>query len=175
MQRHTVDPAVLIRAVGKGHKDYLGWANRMSTEACRPQEGESELQEVERQLAKAPVKSGPRDKLAAVDSEAVIGAGFDGNSLKPIPSSNGKVLPAARPAAAHATAVARRLFSPVFLEAFVLTFLAEWGDRSQARSLPTACDNVAESQGGSWVMLGVIFMLVLFACAVETASRDCLL
>ena len=25
----------------------------------------------------------------------------------------------------------RRLFSPVFLEAFVLTFLAEWGDRSQ--------------------------------------------
>lgn len=110
------------------------------------QEGESELQEVERQLAKAPVKSGPRDKLAAVDSEAVGGAGFDGNSLKPIASSNGKALPAARPAAACATAVARRLFSPVFLEAFVLTFLAEWGDRSQARSLPTACDFVAESQ-----------------------------
>ena len=28
----------------------------------------------------------------------------------------------------------RRIFSPVFLEAFVLTFLAEWGDRSQVKS-----------------------------------------
>jgi len=27
----------------------------------------------------------------------------------------------------------KTLFPPVFLEAFVLTFLAEWGDRSQVR------------------------------------------
>jgi putative Ca2+/H+ antiporter (TMEM165/GDT1 family) len=31
--------------------------------------------------------------------------------------------------------VLRRLFSPVFLEAFVLTFLAEWGDRSQIATI----------------------------------------
>jgi putative Ca2+/H+ antiporter (TMEM165/GDT1 family) len=31
--------------------------------------------------------------------------------------------------------VLRRYFSPVFVEALVLNFLAEWGDRSQVRSL----------------------------------------
>lgn len=93
---------------------------------------------MERQLAKAPAKSGSRDRLAAVDSKALGGSEVGGGNSTSNPSSNGGVPPAARPAAARAAAVARRLFSPVFLEAFVLTFLAEWGDRSQARTLPAS-------------------------------------
>ncbi|KAK9838145.1 hypothetical protein WJX81_003790 [Elliptochloris bilobata] len=98
-------------------------------------EGESELQEVERQLAKGPAKAGSRDKLpaAAVDSEALCGA--NGN---PGSSTNGRVPTAIRPAASRATALARRLLSPVFLEAFILTFLAEWGDRSQIATIGLA-------------------------------------
>lgn len=90
---------------------------------------------MERQLAKAPAKNGSRDKLstAVVDSEALGGAA-NGNAG---PGAGARVPPAARPpAAARAAALARRLLSPVFLEAFVLTFLAEWGDRSQARARP---------------------------------------
>ncbi|KAK9904697.1 hypothetical protein WJX75_000756 [Coccomyxa subellipsoidea] len=44
----------------------------------------------------------------------------------------------------------RRLFSPVFLEAFVLTFLAEWGDRSQIATIGLAAssDVVGVTLGG---------------------------
>jgi len=98
------------------------------------QEGESELQEVERQLAKAPARPGSRDKdkPAAGDSEAAGAPGGPGGA--PAAPANGRAAAAARPAAARASALARRLVSPVLLEAFALTFLAEWGDRSQARA-----------------------------------------
>lgn len=39
----------------------------------------------------------------------------------------------------------RRVLPPILLQAFVLTFLAEWGDRSQAR----ACSNRLYDCGGS--------------------------
>ena len=35
----------------------------------------------------------------------------------------------------RATQLAQMLFSPVFVEAFILTFLAEWGDRSQIATI----------------------------------------
>lgn len=34
----------------------------------------------------------------------------------------------------------RRVFSPIFLEAFTLTFLAEWGDRSQIATIGLAAN-----------------------------------
>jgi putative Ca2+/H+ antiporter (TMEM165/GDT1 family) len=42
-------------------------------------------------------------------------------------STNGQDLPKDK----GSTLFLRRIFSPILLEAFVLTFLAEWGDRSQ--------------------------------------------
>lgn len=37
--------------------------------------------------------------------------------------------------------LAQKLFSPVLMEAFVLTFLAEWGDRSQIATIGAQCDD----------------------------------
>ena len=78
------------------------------------QEGESELEEVERQLAqsnkKPPAVSGSKAPLANGANGAGKGKG-DGWGL-------------------------RRVLPPILLEAFVLTFLAEWGDRSQVCEAP---------------------------------------
>ncbi len=38
--------------------------------------------------------------------------------------------------------VLRRLLSPVFVEAFIMTFLAEWGDRSQITTIVLAAREV---------------------------------
>lgn len=101
---------------------------------------------MERQLAKAPAKNGSRDKLstAAVDSEA-LGSAANGSATG---GAGARVPAAARPPAyARVAALARRLLSPVFLEAFVLTFLAEWGDRSQARTLPVQAPVLLRGHG----------------------------
>ena len=37
--------------------------------------------------------------------------------------------------------VLSRICTPIFLEAFVLTFLAEWGDRSQITTIALAAHN----------------------------------
>ena len=66
------------------------------------QEGESELEEVERELGSKQAKTGGKN---GINGDAGRKAGIIGH--------------------------VKALFPPVFLEAFVLTFLAEWGDRSQ--------------------------------------------
>ena len=82
------------------------------------QEGESEWDEVERELGEQPNGAHTTDK----------GKG-----------------PAKTNARSDAVSTLKSFFHPVLVEAFVLTFLAEWGDRSQvcvALFLPditTAC------------------------------------
>jgi putative Ca2+/H+ antiporter (TMEM165/GDT1 family) len=71
------------------------------------QEGESELEEVERELGSKQAKAGVKN---SINGDAGRKAGIMGRL--------------------------KTLFPPVFLEAFVLTFLAEWGDRSQVTILP---------------------------------------
>ncbi|CAG8784632.1 130_t:CDS:2 [Gigaspora margarita] len=43
------------------------------------------------------------------------------------------------------------LFSPIFVQTFILTFLAEWGDRSQIATIA-----LAAAQNMYWVTLGTI-------------------
>ena len=71
------------------------------------QEGESELEEVERELG---------SKQAKVSGKG----GLNGDTGKK-PGVLGRL---------------KKLLPPIFLEAFVLTFLAEWGDRSQVLPMP---------------------------------------
>lgn len=71
------------------------------------QDGESELDEAEKELqaAEAPADNG-----------------------------DGKAKPRS-----SLSQLAQKLFSPVLVEAFVLTFLAEWGDRSQIATIGANC------------------------------------
>jgi len=82
------------------------------------QEGESELDEVERELG-----------AKAKGSEPVNGRSANGDG-KP------KQL---RKADSSIRRIAQNVLSPVFVEAFVLTFLAEWGDRSQIATIGVTC------------------------------------
>lgn len=92
-------------------------------------EGESELEAVEQELADG---RSSRDRLASYkDRERDEEAPGAGGELK------GKPHGAAR-AAASALAC---LVSPVFINAFVLTFLAEWGDRSQIATIGLAASS----------------------------------
>lgn len=77
--------------------------------ACHwPQGGESELDQVEQELSNSN-SSGSKRSLVGEDGE----------------KKREQAL----------TRVLYMLFSPVFLKAFTLTFLAEWGDRSQIATI----------------------------------------
>ena len=98
------------------------------------QEGESEFEEVERQLGggtaaatngKPPARNGSKG--------ALNGAGAGGGADK-----------------AKWGAGLRGVLPPVLLEAFVLTFLAEWGDRSQVEVFIQACHMCSVSM---WFLL----------------------
>lgn len=40
--------------------------------------------------------------------------------------------------------ITRNIFTPIFVEAFVLTFFAEWGDRSQITTIVLAATKVSD-------------------------------
>mmetsp|Transcript_15570 Transcript_15570/g.44270 ORF Transcript_15570/g.44270 Transcript_15570/m.44270 type:complete len:246 (+) Transcript_15570:168-905(+) len=82
--------------------------------------GESELQEVERELNSHKTSSGNTAEMGGV----LGGKKVQGSMMSTI--SNGLM------------GMARSVFSPVLLEAFTLTFLAEWGDRSQIATIGVA-------------------------------------
>ena len=93
--------------------------------------GESELSEVEKELSAAHSKSSPTGSMEN-------GSLRRGSSPGPSPKLNPVI------------AMLRRVFSPILLEAFTLTFLAEWGDRSQIATigLAAASDVVGVTLGG---------------------------
>ncbi|CAK0783390.1 hypothetical protein CVIRNUC_006589 [Coccomyxa viridis] len=84
-------------------------------------EGESELEEVERELGSKQAKASSK-------------GGLNGDAGKK-PGVLGRL---------------KKLLPPIFLEAFVLTFLAEWGDRSQIATIGLAAstDVVGVTLGG---------------------------
>jgi putative Ca2+/H+ antiporter (TMEM165/GDT1 family) len=92
--------------------------------------GESELQEVERELSAAGHKT-------SSGNTAEMGGVLGGKGSRSLSASLMHVL--------------KSVFSPVLLEAFTLTFLAEWGDRSQIATI-----GVAAASNVPGVMLGGI-------------------
>lgn len=95
---------------------------------------ESELNEVERELG------APGHQTGGVEN----GTRRRGGSPTP-PSSSSP-----QPVLTAVTAFVRSIVSPVLLEAFSLTFLAEWGDRSQIATigLAAASDVAGVTLGG---------------------------
>ncbi len=68
--------------------------------------------------------------------ERELGAKAKGSELVNGRSANGDGKPKQpRKADSSIRRIAQNVLSPVFVEAFVLTFLAEWGDRSQIATI----------------------------------------
>lgn len=97
--------------------------------------GESELSEVERELSAShkPTSSG---------HAAETGNGNHGKRREPTPPPTSQTHPA--------LALIKKVIAPIVLEAFTLTFLAEWGDRSQIATigLAAASNVVGVTLGG---------------------------
>jgi Ca2+/H+ antiporter, TMEM165/GDT1 family len=104
--------------------------------------GESELSEVERELSTAH-KASPPAPGSVVENGGLASGGRrkDRDAATPPPPSSGLDT---------VVSIVRRLVSPILLEAFTLTFLAEWGDRSQIATigLAAASDVVGVTLGG---------------------------
>lgn len=96
--------------------------------AINAQTGESELVEVEKELSHT--KNSPPGSMEN--------------------GARGGVSPTRNSPVNSAVAALRKMFSPVLLEAFTLTFLAEWGDRSQIATigLAASADVVGVTLGG---------------------------
>lgn len=104
--------------------------------------GESELEAVEQELADG---RGSRDRL--VGYKGGVGGGGGGGAGAGVDgvlnggdddSGKGRARGGAAGLLARAAQVAACLVSPVFINAFTLTFLAEWGDRSQIATIGLA-------------------------------------
>ncbi|KAI8463545.1 MAG: hypothetical protein J3K34DRAFT_526921 [Monoraphidium minutum] len=93
-------------------------------DAYHHEEGESELEEVEKELAGG---GGGGDRLVSYTKDGDAERGF---RSAPVRAGLGR--------AARALAC---LVSPIFLNAFTLTFLAEWGDRSQIATIGLAASS----------------------------------
>ena len=101
--------------------------------------GEAELNEVEKELQASHSKNSPTGSIES--------GGARRGGATPAPGSNGS---GGGTQTSAVVATLRKIFSPVLLEAFTLTFLAEWGDRSQIATigLAAASDVVGVTLGG---------------------------
>lgn len=114
---------------------FFAFGLRMLYEAAiNANTGESELSEVEKEL-QAAHKTSPAASLE----------NGSGTTHKRTPGSGSGIL-----SVNPVVGTFRRMVSPVLLEAFTLTFLAEWGDRSQIATigLAAASDVVGVTLGG---------------------------
>ncbi|BGP56167.1 GCR1-dependent translation factor 1 [Rhodotorula sphaerocarpa] len=108
---------------------------------------EEEMREVQKEVAEAEEEVHGRPAGTALDDleegrsmlRSSPGAGEDGGLPTPVSSQR---VPSSRQAKEALNSVsegiknlAQLLFSPIFIQAFVLTFLAEWGDRSQITTI----------------------------------------
>jgi len=84
-----------------------------------------ELEEVESELDKKELES---------NSTSMLERGENGSNL----SGGAEAADTQRKTQSRTSALVRRCFSPVFIQCFIMTFLAEWGDRSQIATIALA-------------------------------------
>ncbi|KIY91999.1 Transmembrane protein [Monoraphidium neglectum] len=89
--------------------------------------GESELEAVEQELADG---RGSRDRLSAYKGDE-----------QPAGANGAKRAPTRAGGPGRAAQLLACVISPVFVNAFTLTFLAEWGDRSQIATIGLAASS----------------------------------
>jgi len=102
---------------------YEGW--NMS-----PDEGAGEYEEAQQELKKTEEEQTKEDQTNTIDVEAGTSSGAA--------TSAPEVKPVSSPVVDTAKLLKNRLrkyLSPIFLQSFILTFLAEWGDRSQISTI----------------------------------------
>lgn len=109
---------------------------KMLTEAyhMKGDESQEEMAEVEEELMEAE----DRENVRKIHAEEVGG-------LEPIKQKNSERLKDG------IINLMQLVFSPVFVQTFILTFLGEWGDRSQISTIALAAAN-----NMYWVTLGVV-------------------
>lgn len=102
---------------------------KMLTEAynMKGDEAQEEMAEVEEELMEAE----DRDNIRKINAEEVGGMEHPVNEKKTEKLKDGIVN------------LMQLVFSPVFVQTFVLTFLGEWGDRSQISTIALAAANVS--------------------------------
>ncbi len=122
------------------HAQYIEGLNY--AEHVRVQEGESELEEVEKEFQAKAKGSGPANGRSA--------------------NGDGKVNQQ-RKGESSLRRIAQDVLSPVFVEAFILTFLAEWGDRSQIATIGARIRTTTQSAP---------LMLVSLRCLSSVAASN---
>jgi putative Ca2+/H+ antiporter (TMEM165/GDT1 family) len=108
----------------------------------------SELEEVEHELAEAHVgRSHSSSPNKPKDEDAELGHGV---SHSHSPSPTGKTRHTHRGPIHELKKTINQIFPPIFLQSFTMTFLAEWGDRSQIATIALAArgDPVGVTFGG---------------------------
>ena len=127
---------------------FLIFGMKMLSEGYRMESGIDEVNEEIRQV-EIELKEGRVAAAQQIDEERADGSEMP---LSPIePSSNGLAQQYIARGATGIQNLLSLLLSPVFAQTFILTFLGEWGDRSQIATMA-----LAAGQDFWWVTLGTI-------------------
>ncbi|KAI9023773.1 hypothetical protein CLU79DRAFT_748124 [Phycomyces nitens] len=132
---------------------FLGFGLRMMYEGYHMdgQEGQEEMSEVEEELKEVE----DRDKTTKLEEMEVGGMG---QAVEPKPKTE--------QIKDGLMNLMQLVFSPVFVQTFVLTFLGEWGDRSQISTIALAAANNVY-----WVGAGVIIGHTLCSAMAVMGGR----
>jgi putative Ca2+/H+ antiporter (TMEM165/GDT1 family) len=110
---------------------------------------EEEMREVQKEVEEAEEEAGGRSvALDDLEEGRRVGSPAAGELPQPATSRGRSAsISKAKDSAVHQVRdgvknLAQLLFSPIFIQAFILTFLAEWGDRSQITTIALAAAHV---------------------------------
>ncbi|KAF9088697.1 hypothetical protein BGX23_007157 [Mortierella sp. AD031] len=107
-------------------------------EVTQELQDKEDLEMLQRAEAGSAASSEPNTDENSIDTSGLIGGARSGGSKKKEASGLVNLF--------------QLLFSPVFVQTFVMTFLAEWGDRSQIATIA-----LAAAHNMVWVSIGAVF------------------
>jgi len=134
-RRYTSILAALLFLVfgAKMLKEGLEMSSGTSSVQDEIKEVEQELQE--KDFTSPPSPTSPRDTRAPISAEALEAGSGGGWKPRKRAGSVGEVM---ERAGSGVTNLMNLVFSPVFVQTFIMTFLGEWGDRSQIATITLA-------------------------------------